>query len=363
MASASGAIELERALDSIVVGNRHRNDLGDLDALAASIQREGLLQPVTVTVDGVLVCGARRLAALRQLGVKKVNVWVRAGISDRLGELMAEQDDNVLHKPLSQTEAAALYRELKTLLAEDAAHRQEATRFSVGWQKARSDGAAIVAAPPAGDTRRQAARMVTGRNSYTNLERINELQQLADDPSQPDAVRQRAQTELDAINAGGSVTAAQQRTHIEQSLSELESLAADGSQPYGIRDAAETGAARVRDLEAGTRTAELEQLATQALQRAKNATKRKTARPHTPLADGQPAPLTLRSFVLLWDELHGWCHHYDPTAIGRDLTDKQWDQFLATVAATNEFATAARAARSGATRVGAAGPGEFRATA
>ena len=98
--STSGHIELDRTVASIHVGNRHRQDMGDLDALVASIARDGLLQPITITPDGVLVCGARRLAAVRQLGWRTVNVWVRSAISDRLAHLLAEQDDNQLHKAL-----------------------------------------------------------------------------------------------------------------------------------------------------------------------------------------------------------------------------------------------------------------------
>ena len=56
-------IELERTVESIQVGHRHRADLGDIEALAASIQEHGLLQPITVTPEGVLVCGRRRLAS------------------------------------------------------------------------------------------------------------------------------------------------------------------------------------------------------------------------------------------------------------------------------------------------------------
>lgn len=134
MSAPAGFIELERTVASIQVGRRHRSELGDIDALAASIDRDSLLQPITITPDGVLVCGARRLAAIRQLGWKSVNVWVRSGISDRLGHLLAEQDDNVLHKPLTQLEAAALYRELKQVMAEDAGRRQAATQFSAQQQ-------------------------------------------------------------------------------------------------------------------------------------------------------------------------------------------------------------------------------------
>ena len=77
-----------------------------------SIARDGLLQPITITPDGMLICGARRLAAIRQLGWKTVNVWVRSGISTTLGQLLAEQDDNLLHKPLTPVEEASLYLSL-----------------------------------------------------------------------------------------------------------------------------------------------------------------------------------------------------------------------------------------------------------
>ncbi len=141
-----GHIELEWTVESIRVGRRHRTELGDIDELAASIERDGLLQPITVTPDGVLVCGARRLAAIKRLGEKKVNVWVRSGLSDRLGQLLAEQDDNMLHKPLTQREAAALYRELKQVMAEDAARRKVSTQFSSDYQPG-SDGPAKFAGP------------------------------------------------------------------------------------------------------------------------------------------------------------------------------------------------------------------------
>ena len=141
-----GSIQLDRTVESILVGTRHRADLGDIDALAASIGRDGLLQPLTITIDGVLVCGARRLAAIKKLGWRTVNVWVRSGLSDRLGQLLAEQDDNMLHKPYTQLEAAGLYREIKQVMAEDAARRKAATQFSSENQPG-NDGPANFAGP------------------------------------------------------------------------------------------------------------------------------------------------------------------------------------------------------------------------
>jgi ParB family chromosome partitioning protein len=127
MPETSGHIELERNIDSIVIGVRHRIDLGDLGPLMKSIQRVGLLQPITITPDGLLVCGRRRLEAVKRLGWRSLKVWVRSGISDELSRLLAQRDDNELRKPLSPVEQAALYEELKKLLAEDAARRQEAS--------------------------------------------------------------------------------------------------------------------------------------------------------------------------------------------------------------------------------------------
>ena len=242
----AGGVQLDRVVDSIIVGTRHRADLGDIDALAASIEREGLLQPLTVTIDGVLVCGARRLTAIKQLGWRTVNVWVRSSISDRLGHLLAEQDDNQLHKPLTQLEAAALYRELKALLAEDAARRQEATRFQASADDAEDGGANL--APPQieqGKTRAQAARMVTGRASYTTLERIGRLEDLAADESQSEAVRARAAQEVEQIKTGGSVYPSHLRVNAELSLAELDQLAADPAQPAELREHGDGGGHRV----------------------------------------------------------------------------------------------------------------------
>jgi len=322
----------------------HRTDLGDIDALAASIEKQGLLQPITVTPDGTLVCGARRLAALRQLGVRKLNVWVRSGISDGLAQLLAEQDDNALHKTLSPTEAATLYREVKMLLAEDARRRQVASRFGVEQGNPRSDGAATVAAPVTaldGYARAQAALLVTGKRSYTTLERIGYLQGIVADDSQDEALRRLASTELDLIGDGGSVTAAHRRMKTQLAFAELEQLAADAAQPAGIRHAASAGASRVHAAEKIKTDAELEQLAREALSRAKTATKARNTR----RAASTHSRLPVRSFVFLWNDLHEWWLHYDYAEIVSELTDAQWEQFEATLAGTIAFAERMRALR------------------
>ena len=129
MPESRGRAELQRSIESIRVGARHRRDPGNLDQLKKSLERFGLLQPITITTDGFLICGFRRLEAARELGWSNVRVWVRSGLSDELTLLLAERDDNLTHKPLTTYEAAQLYKEMVALLEEDAARRQEATQF------------------------------------------------------------------------------------------------------------------------------------------------------------------------------------------------------------------------------------------
>lgn len=56
--------------DGIIVGFRYRKDLGDLRPLADSIAEVGLLHPIVVTAEGLLIAGQRRLEACRLLGWK-----------------------------------------------------------------------------------------------------------------------------------------------------------------------------------------------------------------------------------------------------------------------------------------------------
>jgi ParB family transcriptional regulator, chromosome partitioning protein len=56
---------------AIRVGKRHRKDLGNIRPLARSIQEIGLLHPVVIRPDGVLIAGERRLGAVKLLGWNK----------------------------------------------------------------------------------------------------------------------------------------------------------------------------------------------------------------------------------------------------------------------------------------------------
>jgi ParB-like chromosome segregation protein Spo0J len=61
-------------IDEIQIGPRWREDLGDLPALARSIQRYGLLHPLVITRSKRLIAGWRRVMACKLLGWTHIEV-------------------------------------------------------------------------------------------------------------------------------------------------------------------------------------------------------------------------------------------------------------------------------------------------
>src|SRR5262245_25972598 len=98
-----------RPITSIRVGDRHRRDLGDIDQLAASIDELGLLHPVVISADGVLIAGARRLAACKKLGRKMIETTV-VSLPDIVKGEFAE---NVHRKDFLPSEIDAIRRVLE----------------------------------------------------------------------------------------------------------------------------------------------------------------------------------------------------------------------------------------------------------
>lgn len=354
---SSGGVELDRTVDSIRVGGRLRQDLGDLGELCESIESVGLLQPITITPDGALVCGARRLAAVKRLGWQTVKVWVTSTISNRLAQVLAEQHENTLRKPFTPSEAAGLYAELKTLYAADAARRQHASRFtSERNPRHRSgfDGAADSAAPSipafsaAGDVRRQAARAITGRNSYSSLEHVIEVQRLAEDPASPNAVREIARRELEAMDADGKINGHYLTVKAAASTEELARLAAD---PAQLRAVKQDAASELAGLDQGQPPRDLVRAAQAAIGRVTGG--EGSVGPQTDAEDGASGGgprravkrYGLRAFLAALEEMDGWWRHYDAAEIAAGLNEEQWQRFCDYIDAINSFGQAVAAAR------------------
>lgn len=296
-----------RPIAAITVGHRFRRDLGDLSGLIASIRDIGLLHPPVLAPDGVLLCGARRLAAVQHLGWQKVEVRIQSGVSAGLAAVLAEQHENQLRLALAPTEEAALFAELKEILGADARRRQEATRFGAARTQGPGNGGEDSSPPPpsSGKTREQAALAITGKSSFQRLEQIHRIQRVVENSDLPLTVRKLAETTLDEINAGGPVEPNYRK----------------------VCTAVQLATATRPPVTEATRAAEEEiaQLSRQALEvdKARRADHVR-ARAAQRLA-ARPVRRSVKALFYSWQELDGWTQHYDVEQVARDLTDREWE--------------------------------------
>lgn len=104
-----GIIEVKVA--EIVVGERFRKDIGDLDRLAATIEEAELLQPIGITPDYRLVFGLRRLLAYRDvLGRETILARIVPIESILLGEIA----ENIMRKDYTPSELVAIVQTIRS---------------------------------------------------------------------------------------------------------------------------------------------------------------------------------------------------------------------------------------------------------
>ncbi|RPF21454.1 ParB/RepB/Spo0J family partition protein [Myceligenerans xiligouense] len=310
---------LDVAVDAISVGVRHRKDVGDLEALASSIEQLGLLQPITITPGRVLVCGWRRLEAVKLLGWTQVRAWVRSGLSDDAARLLAEHDENVLRQAYTKVEQAALYREFKEVLSQEAKQRQAATQFGAEASETTNSSDDDAMAAKSGDsnipgsvdstspdetsetlsTRDRAALLATGKKSWQAMERIGTLMDYSVDPSLPDDVRELAAEAVLRIEDGGQVAPDWERVQ-----------AALGFVPDQDDDAPDSAAST---------------------------------------HDSEPAPrvslYALRVWATTWEGIARLLYEHDPLVLGPALPVKDWDTLCDVQRRLAEMVEAMRQAR------------------
>ena len=114
------------AITDITIGKRHRKDFGDIDGLALSIERLGLLHPVVVDPDNTLIVGERRIRACKKLGWEKIPVRVVKNLSELGRALEAERDENTCRKDFVPEEIVLLGAAFDALERKAAKQRQRA---------------------------------------------------------------------------------------------------------------------------------------------------------------------------------------------------------------------------------------------
>jgi len=111
------------AIADIIIGKRHRREMGDLRELAASMKEIGQLQPIGVTGEYQLVWGERRVKAAKLLGWGSVDAIVDPTLQDAVKHAKAERDENSCRKPFSVMEAVSVGKTIECTEREAAKKR------------------------------------------------------------------------------------------------------------------------------------------------------------------------------------------------------------------------------------------------
>lgn len=146
----------EVRLDKIRVEGRHRRELGDIAALAESIEAIGLLHPVVVRTDNVLVAGERRVAAYKRL----CRETIPARVVDVESLARGERDENFCRKDFTPSEMVSVARAVEEEVEAAAAKRKKESRAKPGEKVGARKGAGKLPAPKKGDTRDHLAALV-----------------------------------------------------------------------------------------------------------------------------------------------------------------------------------------------------------
>lgn len=98
----------------IIVGKRHRVDLGDIEALKRSISELGLLQPIVVRKgSNELIAGFRRLKALKELGITELAEGIHVNSIDIESIIRGEHDENICREEFTISEKVAIFEAMK----------------------------------------------------------------------------------------------------------------------------------------------------------------------------------------------------------------------------------------------------------
>lgn len=145
----------EMNITDIRIGERARKDLGDIDELAESIKRHGLIHPPALQPDGTLIAGYRRILACEKLGMTAIPVRIIA-VDDLLA---AERDEQLIRKAFTPSEAVAVARALEWRL--HAVGRELKSAASKRrWAKVRGEDIVVGDSPTTMLSRRHAAKVV-----------------------------------------------------------------------------------------------------------------------------------------------------------------------------------------------------------
>jgi ParB family transcriptional regulator, chromosome partitioning protein len=202
-----GRVQVHMRIDEVRVVGRHRKNLGDIGALAKSISEIGMINPITVTKDGVLIAGERRLAACRMLGWLLVPALVAEDLDTAVKRLQAERDENTERKPMTPEELVAVGEQLEELERPRAARRMAATQYGSVHVNGADATSTSGEKTPTERRVRETRNFVGGALGWsgTTYERAKSVVETARDQTAPPKIRDLARAALQEMNATGNI--------------------------------------------------------------------------------------------------------------------------------------------------------------
>ena len=100
---------MKMKIREVIVGERIREELGDLRVLERSISRIGLLNPIIINQKKKLLAGERRLRACQNLGWEEIEVHI-VNTTDDLSLLEIEAEENFIRKDFTNRELEKVIR-------------------------------------------------------------------------------------------------------------------------------------------------------------------------------------------------------------------------------------------------------------
>lgn len=117
-------------LANIKTDENYRGSSAELQKLAESIKRLGLLQPVVLNSEHKLIAGRRRIAACRELGMTHVSALVCATCDDVRKALAAERDENTCRLELTPTQKKEIADRIREAEKPEAENREKSGKNS-----------------------------------------------------------------------------------------------------------------------------------------------------------------------------------------------------------------------------------------
>ncbi len=199
----------EMPIADVKVGDRIREDVGDLASLKESIEARGQLQPIVLDTSGNLIAGYRRLNACDELEHETILYVVASNLKTAADKLHAERDENECRVEFTPAEKVKLGLRLEDMENPAPASRKKKTQAKKGEKaaneshKERTQGGAKLAPPcENGKTRdRVAAAVGMSKMTYTKAKEVVEAAE-----EHPDD--EKIQAAFKAMNRTGKVSGA-----------------------------------------------------------------------------------------------------------------------------------------------------------